>query len=237
MLVAHARAHSPLYHDVYRALPASVPVDALPVMTKHALMADFDTLDHRSCDTFFSTSSPRFLADTLAYRRALPEPATSSGKAPGSTGEPGVFVQDDRDAVDLRRAGRGELFWSSLARAGDCVAARMFGGGRAALVAADRRSLREHCLVGACLPARLPASPARGGSQLHGSIARSWSRRSTTLQPAYSRVIRRCWRCSPRSQQGGTAAHPHRRIVWSGGEFLRHPARRLSSRLRSAARC
>ena len=130
MLVAHARAHSPLYHDVYRALPASTPIDALPVMTKHALMADFDrwvtdpAIRYDKLTTFLADRShigERYLGRYLVW------------KSSGSTGEPGVFVQDDRALSTYDALVAVQL--SSLARAGDCVAG-MFGGGRAALVAA-----------------------------------------------------------------------------------------------------
>lgn len=41
-LVSHARTASPLYRELYRALPDQVALEALPPVTRPRLMADFD---------------------------------------------------------------------------------------------------------------------------------------------------------------------------------------------------
>lgn len=88
---AHARTHSPFYRKRYRELPADVPFGALPPVTKTELMAAFDdwatdrAIAWREVEAFIQSRShigQRFLDRYLVW--------TSSG----TTGTPGVFVQD-----------------------------------------------------------------------------------------------------------------------------------------------
>ena len=99
-------------------------------MSKPTLMADFDRwvtdpdIRRAELDAFLADRShvgERYLGRYLVW------------KSSGSTCEPGVFVQDDRALTIYDALVAVQL--SSLALAGSCVAG-MFGGGRAALVAA-----------------------------------------------------------------------------------------------------
>lgn len=131
-LVAFARAHSAFYRDAYRAVPRRLPsVRSLPVVTKRELMARFDDwvtdreVTRAGVEAFLADRAhvgERYLGRYLVW------------KSSGSTGIPGVFVQDDDAlatydalmAAQLDAAGLAVRFgWGLLA-----------GGGRAALVAA-----------------------------------------------------------------------------------------------------
>jgi len=132
-LTRFARVHSPFYRAAWKHLPEGpLQLGLLPVVTKRTLMAAFDDW----C-TDRSVSRDR-IAEFLAERTQIGERFrgryivwTSSG----STGEPGVFVQDGGalatyDAlVAAQFAGPGfaECEWQHVAAQ----------GGRAALIAAD----------------------------------------------------------------------------------------------------
>jgi putative adenylate-forming enzyme len=131
LLLAYARANSPHYRHAWRTRPADAPLQALPVVTKRALMADFEgwVTDRGLTRTVVEN----FLADrTHIGERLLDRYAV--WKSSGSSGEPGVFVQDGAalstyDAligVQLGAAGLGRRYASGV-----------FGnGGKAALVTA-----------------------------------------------------------------------------------------------------
>ena len=107
-LVAHARAHSPYYRELYRELPARVDEPArLPITDKWRLMARFD-------DWVADREAPRervraFVDDpAMVGRRFLGRytVATTSG----TTGTRGLFLLDDRslavtNALALRMLG------------------------------------------------------------------------------------------------------------------------------------
>jgi phenylacetate-coenzyme A ligase PaaK-like adenylate-forming protein len=131
-LVDYAATHSPFYRERWRgaALDRVRPED-LPVVTKRELMASFDDwLTERDVDLAAVT---RFLADRSRIGTLL-DGKYAVWKSSGSTGEPGVFLQD-RDAlavydsllaVELQSVDVASQYaWGLLAQ-----------GGRAALVAA-----------------------------------------------------------------------------------------------------
>jgi phenylacetate-CoA ligase len=130
-LVRFARQHSPLYRDAYRGLPSVLPApDALPVVTKHALMARFEdwvtdaAIRRLDIDAFLADRThigDRYLGRYIVW------------KSSGSTGEPGIFIQDD-DALAVYDA-LVAVQLSSANLAGKCVAG-LLKGGRAALIAA-----------------------------------------------------------------------------------------------------
>ena len=132
LLVAHARAHSPLYRDAYRHVePGSARLDDLPVITRRQLMERFD--DWATDRRLTRAVVERFLADRGSVGERLLGRYTV-WKSSGSTGEPGIYVQDD-DALAVYDA----LIAVQLARydlASQCVAGFMAQGGRAALIAA-----------------------------------------------------------------------------------------------------
>lgn len=131
-LVQFARAHSPFYRNAYRGLPERAPELArLPVATKRGLMTHFD--DWATDRKVKRAGVEAFLADrTHIGERYLDRYVI--WKSSGSTGEPGIYIQDPEalttfDALmavhldPLRFA--AQHAWELLAR-----------GGRAALVVA-----------------------------------------------------------------------------------------------------
>jgi phenylacetate-CoA ligase len=130
-LIAFARRHSPYYADAYCDTPANAPLEALPVATKRVLMARFDEwvtdreVTRAGVEAFIGDRErigELFLGRYVVW------------KSSGTTGEPGIFVQDAQ-ALDVYDA----LIAAQLEAAG--VAERVAGGmaahgGRAALIAA-----------------------------------------------------------------------------------------------------
>jgi phenylacetate-coenzyme A ligase PaaK-like adenylate-forming protein len=130
-IVAYAREHSPLYRDAYRDLASAPALADLPVMTRQQLMGDFDrwATDRRVTRAAVET----FLGDRDSVGARLLGRYTA-WKSSGSSGEPGVYVQDD-DALAVYDA----LIAVQLTRpdlAAQCFGGLMSRGGRAALVAA-----------------------------------------------------------------------------------------------------
>ena len=132
-LIAHARMHSPFYRKRWRHLPAGVPALAdLPVVTKQELMAAFDdwctdrAIDARDVGRFLGTRAhigERYRERYLVW--------TSSG----TTGTPGVFVQDEAALAAYDALVSVQLTGSMFAACDWSAAAAQ--GGRAALVTAD----------------------------------------------------------------------------------------------------
>ncbi len=131
-LVAFARARSPFYRDAYRGLPAGrLDPAALPVVTKRALMNRFDdwvtdpALDLAGVTAFLVDREhigERYLGRYVIW------------KSSGSTGEAGIYVQDD-DALETFDALMAVHLDPARFAAVHAwrIAAR---GGRAALIAA-----------------------------------------------------------------------------------------------------
>lgn len=129
-LVRHAREQSPFYRDRYAHLPAGpVSLARLPPVGKPELMAQFDRwctdrrVRLREVRAFLADPArigTRFLGEYWAWRSS------------GSTGNPGIFVQDAHSMAvydALVSAQLEELPWTGAGRA-------LAGGGRAALVVA-----------------------------------------------------------------------------------------------------
>ena len=130
-LLAFVRANSPFYRHAWRARPADAPLQALPVVTKRALMMDFDgwvtdrQLTRSVVDTFVGDRT--HIGERLLDRYAV-------WKSSGSSGEPGIFVQDGF-ALSTYDALIGVQL--GAARLGRRYASGVFGnGGKAALVTA-----------------------------------------------------------------------------------------------------
>jgi phenylacetate-CoA ligase len=126
-----ARMHAPLYAKLYRKLPSGMPsLHALPVVTKHALMADVTaSLTDRSITR---TELDAFVADPARVGELFRNQYavwTSSG----TSGQPGVFVHGT-DAVAIYEALEAVRFRgvSSIA----AYAVRVLAGERLAMVAA-----------------------------------------------------------------------------------------------------
>lgn len=132
-LARHARTHSPFYRKRWRHLPAGEPALAdVPVVTKHELMASFDDwctdrgIAWRDVAAFVATRThigDRFRGRYLVW--------TSSG----TTGSPGVFVQDDAALAAYDALVTVQMAGATFARCDWAAAAAL--GGRAALVTAD----------------------------------------------------------------------------------------------------
>ncbi|HEX6634668.1 MAG TPA: hypothetical protein VF038_11915 [Usitatibacter sp.] len=128
-LVAFARERSPWYRRRYAHLPAQVDsTAALPIVRRAELMAHFDA----ACTDPRVTRAAveRFLAD----RRRVGEPFLGrylAWKSSGTSGEPGLFVQDP-DAIAAYEA----LVAAQLESAPVDPARLLAGQGRAALVIA-----------------------------------------------------------------------------------------------------
>lgn len=91
-LVDFARTHSPFYRDAYRQLPMR-PLDPaeLPVVTRRALMARFD--EWVTVPEITRAGVEAFLADRARIgERYLGRFVV--WKSSGTTGEPGIYVQD-----------------------------------------------------------------------------------------------------------------------------------------------
>ena len=131
-LVSFSRAHSRFYRGLYHGFPEEVSGQTrLPAVTKPMLMARFD--DWVTDRAITRTGVESFLIDrTHIGERYLDRYIV--WKSSGTTGEPGVFVQDD-EALGVYDA----LIASQLATpllAGRCAWGAFVGGGRAALIAA-----------------------------------------------------------------------------------------------------
>ncbi len=96
-MLTHARAHSPFYRDLYANLPRGVPdLAALPPVSKPQLMEHFDDVVTDRAVTRRGVDA--FLADPANIGRPFLgryQAAMSSG----TTGHPGVFVQDELSRV------------------------------------------------------------------------------------------------------------------------------------------
>ena len=215
-LVRFAREHSPLYREVYRTLPRNVSVpDVLPVMTKRALMARFDhwvtdaAIRRPDVDAFLADRAhigERYLGRYIVW------------KSSGTTGEPGIYVQDD-DALAVYDA-LIAVQLSTADLAGKCVAA-LFKGARAALIAATGdhfASIASWQRV--CRSA--PGLAARGFSvmePLHRLVA-ELNAFAPTYLASYPTMLTLL---AEERVAGRLRIAPA--IVWSGGEFLAPGAR------------
>jgi phenylacetate-CoA ligase len=132
-LVRFARSHSPFYGEAWARLhDGPLELHELPVVTKRALMTSFDdwctdrSVTRTAIDGFLAQRShigERFLGRYIVW--------TSSG----STGEPGIFVQDGNALAAYDALVSAQLAGSGFAKCDwQAVAAQ---GGRAALITAD----------------------------------------------------------------------------------------------------
>ncbi len=131
-LVRFARGHSRLYRDAYRELPENgLDPTQLPVMTRYALMSRFD--DWVTDPAITRAGVEAFLAD----RTHIGAPYLDRyviWKSSGTTGEPGIYVQDD-EALGTYQ-GLIALQLAAPPFIGRCAWGAVAKGGRAALIAA-----------------------------------------------------------------------------------------------------
>ena len=131
-LVAHARRQSPFYRAAWRGIASPTPpLASLPPVTKRELMAHFDDwvtdrrLHRRGVEGFLADRS--HIGECHLDRYVI-------WKSSGSTGEPGIFVQD-AEALAIYDALIGVQL-QAPALAGRYALGFVTRGGRAALVAA-----------------------------------------------------------------------------------------------------
>jgi putative adenylate-forming enzyme len=225
-LVRFARRHSPLYREAYRGVPEGVfTPDSLPVMTKQELMSRFDdwitdrAIRRRDVEAFVADRTrvgERFLDRYLVW------------KSSGTSGEPGLYVQDD-DALNVYDA----LITAPLASpelANKCAEAVCMKGGRAALIVA----------VGEHFASTVTWERMRGSAR--ASVARSYS-----IMEPLERLVSALNAFSPASiasyptmlslladelVAGRLRVNPS--MIWSAGERL---APHCRTRLESAFDC
>jgi len=119
-LVQHAREHSPLFRQLLAGVPHAASLHALPVTTKSALMPLFDAwcTDRRvrrdAVDAFLADRSR--IGDRFLGRYSI-------WKTSGTSGTPGIFVQDPHalavyEALVLDKFGAMRLDTGRVAAAG-----------------------------------------------------------------------------------------------------------------------
>jgi phenylacetate-coenzyme A ligase PaaK-like adenylate-forming protein len=131
-LIAFARTRSAFYREAYRDVPArDARIDDLPVVTRRRLMARFD--DWVTDPEVTRAGVEAFIAD----RERIGERYLGRyvlWKSSGTTGEPGIFVQD-ADALDVCDALIAAQF-DAAGLAQRFAHGMITHGGRAALIAA-----------------------------------------------------------------------------------------------------
>ena len=209
-LVRHARARSPLYRDACAGLREDVGLAQLPVMSRHDLMARFD--DWVTDPAIHRDDVERFLSDRAHVgERFLGRYVV--WKSSGTTGEPGIYVQDSHalDVYDALIA----VQMSAGSVGSHCVAG-LIKGGRAALIAATG----DHFASIASWERVVRASP--------GLAARGFSimepldhlvNRLNDFAPAYlASYPTMLMVLADERRAGRLRIDPS--VVWSGGEYL-----------------
>lgn len=217
-LVAFARTRSAFYREAYRDIPArGAGIEDLPVVTKRRLMERFDDwvtdpeVTRAGVDAFIADRDrigERFLGRYVLW------------KSSGTTGEPGIFVQD-ADALDvcdaliaaqLGAAGLGQRFADGM----------LTQGGRAALIAATG----EHFATVASWRRLGGGSPWLGSRCL--SVMEPLPRLVAELnayQPAFvASYPTMLFLLATEKRAGRLTIEPA--CLWSGGEYLA-PATRI----------
>lgn len=142
-LLAHARARSPFYRRLYRDLPSDhADPAALPPVTKRQLMDAFDEVVTDPAVTRARVEA--FLSDpTLVGRPFLGR--YRLWRSSGVTGEPGMFVQDERALRVYRTLSlvRGWLPWMTPGR----LAGALRRGDRVAAVLAVGEHFVSSCMM------------------------------------------------------------------------------------------
>ena len=214
-LVAHARRHSPLLRELYRNVPGTPELTELPVTRKRDLMERFD--DWVTDAAIRRTDVDAFLADRSRVGQRYRDRYVV-WQSSGTSGECGVFVQDDRalevyDALITVQMSAGRL-------ASHCFAG-LVKGGRAALVAATAEHFASI------------ASWERARRAMPGHAARSFSiaapvpelvAQLNVFGPAYLASYPSMLRVLAAERRAGRLrVYPS--LVWSGGESLPPSAR------------
>lgn len=215
-LLEFARMHSPFYREAYRGLSDSgASLSDLPVVTKRTLMTHFD--DWVTDREVRRSGVEQFLADRSHIgERYLDRYVV--WKSSGSTGEPGIYVQDQDAlttfdalmAVHLDPTWFASHAWESMS-----------GGGRAALVVATGDHFASI------------ASWQRARRSMPGISARSFSileplpqlvRQLNDYRPAFLASYPTMLSLLA-EEQNARRLHLAPLNIWSGGEYLAPTAR------------
>ena len=131
-LVRFARTHSSFYRDLYQDVPEhAISLDNLPVVTKDQLMQRFDdwvtdpAIKRADVDAFLA--DPNLIGGRYLQRYAV-------WKSSGSTGTPGVFIQDAHAISIYNALLATQLDTPKLAA--NYALGMLTAGGRSALIAA-----------------------------------------------------------------------------------------------------
>ncbi|WP_202907125.1 hypothetical protein [Acidovorax sp. SD340] len=229
-MVAHAKAYSPYYRELYRDLPDRIEsADQLPVTDKKKLMERFDE---------WCTDR----AVTLGAAEALVDDPNRIGEwflgkytvmtTSGTTGRRGIFLVDDRTtrvvtAMMIRWFGdwlSPSDFLKIIARRGRMAMLMATGGHFASAVAAaglKKRRGKQVEVLSAHMPmTELVARLNRFQPAMLAPYA-SWPQCSpTSRRPAGSTSIPCCWPSRPRSPTGGIRPNCAR-VQLQGREQLR----------------
>ena len=209
-LVAHARAHSPLYGALYRGLAARPPLSDLPPVSKAQLMARFD--DWSTDREVRRRDVERFLATRGVGELYLGR--YHAWKSSGTTGVPGIFLQDGHALAvyDALVAAQFQMLPWTAERLARMAAA----GGRAALVAATGEHFAgitswEH------LRRAYPGPAARSFSVMAptAELVAALNDFRPAVLAAYPSVLAIL---AGERRRGRLAIEPA--LAWSGGEFL-----------------
>jgi len=211
-LVEFARIKSPLYRELYRGVSYDVDdTSELPVTTKAALMARFD--DWVTDPAVTRAGADAFLADRTRIGDKY-EGRYLLWKSSGTSGEPGIFLQDE-GALEIY----GGLLAVQLATPdllGRCISGSLRNGGRAALIAATG----DHFASIASWERVCRSSPgmaARGFSVMEPLDA--LVAKLNAFQPAYVASYPTMLSLLAEEQRAGRLSiEPS--ILWSGGECL-----------------
>ena len=210
-LVQFARRHSPLYGELYRKVPEVVDSAALPVTTKAALMRRFD-------DWMTDRSVTRSRVDAfLADRERIGDRFDGRyviWKSSGTTGDEGIFVQDQH-ALDIYD-GLLAVQLAAPELAVQMLAGSMSKGGRAALIAATG----DHFASIASWERVCRSSPgmaARGFSVMEPLA--SLVAKLNAFQPAYLASYPTMLALLAEEKRAGRLKIGPA-LVWSGGEYL-----------------
>ncbi|TAK89962.1 MAG: phenylacetate--CoA ligase family protein [Burkholderiaceae bacterium] len=218
-LVHHARSTSPLYAELYRDLPDDTPLVLadLPVTHKRQLMARFDDwvtdpeITWRSINDWIT--DPAHIGDPYLGRYSV-------WKSSGSTGEPGIFVQDENALANYDALLALQL--NNLQLAAQYARGYQTEGGRAALVAAtghhfatiafwQRFTRRNPWLKTQAFSVMTPLP------QLVAAL--------NEYQPAFLSGYPTLLAVLA-SEQAAGRLHLHPSLLWSGGETLSESMRR-----------
>jgi phenylacetate-coenzyme A ligase PaaK-like adenylate-forming protein len=216
-LTAFARTHSPLYRELYRELPADhVAWERFPPVTKRTLMERFD--DWVTDPAVRRGHVDAFVADASRIGELFLE-RYAAWKSSGSTGLPGVFLQDRQSLASFDALIAAQVQSPALAAA--CAMGMVTHGGRAALIAATG----EH-FASISSWQRLARASGRA-STLELSVLRpltAWVDELNAFQPAFVASYPTVLALLAAEQAAGRLRISPA-LAWSGGEHLTETAR------------